>query len=163
MAYVPDLAETGAIKSVGYLSQEHAYPKGETSEAVFDRLASLVLLDLVSWMGYHWCDLGSCGSNQTQPELYWHGMKIPPCCRSDILVPAETVVYMAPALILHYIRAHQYLPPICFLEAALACPEAGSNNYLSAIKKIAPEFAGFLYTRERQRRSWLQRFLHMKR
>jgi hypothetical protein len=140
MVYEPDLTQRGSIRLVGYLSRDHEYTQGETSEEAFDRLASLVMLHLVSWLGYHDCDLGSCSSNLGQPELYWRGLRIPQNCCTDILVPAETVVYMAPALILHYIRAHQYLPPICFLEAVLACAEADSKHYLSAIKKIAPHF-----------------------
>ena len=143
MTYSPDLEQqTGPVKTVGYLSREHDYPKGETSDLMFDRLTSLVRLDLVSWVGYHDCDLGICASNQT--ELYWRGMKIPGYCSCDILVPNRTVVYMAPALILHYIRAHQYLPPACFLEAALTCPEPGSDEYLRAIKQITPNFGPFL-------------------
>lgn len=144
MVYQPDMTQEGSLRLVGYLSREHDYPEGETSEEAFDCLANLVMLHMVSWMGYHDCDLGSCSSNQEQPELYWGHLKIPRSCCTDILVPAEPVVYMAPALILHYIRAHQYLPPLCFLEAVLACPEAGSKQYLSAIKKIVPHFARFV-------------------
>lgn len=138
MTYLPDLAETGNVRSVGYLSPEHDYPQGETSEAIFDRLASLVLLHLIKWMGYHWCELGSCGSNQAQPELYWHGMNIPRYCSSDILVPDKTVVYMAPSLIIHYMRAHRYLPPVRFLEAVLRCPEPRSDEYRDAIRQVWP-------------------------
>jgi len=71
-------------------------------------------------------------------------MKIPRCCSSDILVPGKTMAYMAPALILHYIRTHRYLPPACFLEAVLDCPEPGSAEYLDAIRKVAPNFWTFL-------------------
>ncbi len=46
----------------------------------------------------------------------------------------------APALILHYIRAHDYLPPADFRGAALRCPELGSDDYWSEIKKITPNF-----------------------
>jgi hypothetical protein len=141
MVYEPDMTQRGSLRLVGYLSREHDYPQGETSEAAFDCLANLVMQHILSYLGCHDCDLGSCSLNQGHPELYWRGLKIPRGCNTDILVPAETVVYMAPALILHYIRAHQYLPPVCFLEAVLACPEAGSKQYLSAIKKIAPYFA----------------------
>ena len=140
MGYIPDLAQTGPVISVGYLSREHDYPKGETSEAVFDRLGSLVLLHLVSWLGYHDCELASCGLNQPPPELYWRGMRIPRSCSSDIVVPDGTVVYMAPALILHYIRVHQYLPPARFLKAVLNCPEPGSDEYHGAINKIVPDY-----------------------
>ena len=142
MTYHADLTR-GDVTSVGYLGNGHDYPEGETSEAVFDRLASLVMLRVVCWMGYHHCDLGVCRSNQPQPDFYWRGMKIPRCCSSDILVPGKAVVYMAPALILHYIRTHRYLPPACFLEAVLDGPEPGSAEYLDAIRKTAPKFVEF--------------------
>jgi hypothetical protein len=67
-------------------------------------------------------------------------MRIPEWGSSDILVPDKTVIYMAPSLILHYIRAHQYLPPACFVLAVLNCPEPGSEEYREAIRKIAPDF-----------------------
>jgi hypothetical protein len=145
MAYEPDLATTGLfgiqapVKSVGYLSREHDYPKGDVSDAVFDRMASLVLLHLLNTLGYHDCDLGFCASNRRQPELYWRGMRISRSSSSNILVPDKTVIYMAPQLILHYIKEHRYRPPGCFLEAVLNCPEPGSDEYRGAIKKVIPD------------------------
>ena len=130
---------TGPVKSVGYLSREYAYSKGETSEAVFDRLATLATLRILQWLGSHHCDLGFCDGTP-RSELYWRGMRIPEWCSSDILVPGKTVIFMAPALILHYIREHQYLPPACFVEAVLNCPKPGSKEYRIAITKIAPDF-----------------------
>jgi len=67
-------------------------------------------------------------------------MRISRSGSSDIVVPDRTVVYMAPELILHYIRAHRYLPPSSFLEAVLNCPEPGTEEYHNAIKKIAPNY-----------------------
>jgi hypothetical protein len=144
MVYRPDMTQEGSLRFVGYLSREHDYPQGETSKDAFDRLASLVMLHMVAWMGYHGCELGSCSWNQEQPDLYWGNLKIPRECSTDILVPAETVLYRAPALILHYIGSHRYLPPVRFLEAALACPEPGSKDYLNAIKKIVPSYGGLV-------------------
>ena len=144
MTYSPDLEQRGSVRTVGYLSRDHDYPKGEISEAVFDRLGILAQLRLVDWMGKHRCDLGLCWFSQGEGALYWRGMKVPRSCSSDVLVPDRTVVYIAPALILHYIRAHQYLPPECFLEAVVSCPEPGSDQYLANLKKLAPEFGHFL-------------------
>jgi hypothetical protein len=145
MTYIPDLTQSGPIKSVGYLARGYDYTEGEILEAVFDRLANLVLRDIaIHYCGYHHCDLGSCGLNQPQPELYWRDLVIPRHCDKDIFVPDEAVVYQAPSLILHYIRSHRYLPPSCFVEAVLNCPEPGSDEYLSAIERVASELMGFL-------------------
>jgi hypothetical protein len=140
MVYEPDLAQTGSVKSVGYLSRDRDYPQGETSDSVFDRLALLAMRPLYNCAGHHDCDLGSCGSDLPQLELKWRGMKIPRSCSTDILVPDRTLVYVAPALILHYIRAHRYLPPACFIDAVLTCPEPGSDEYRSKIRRIVPDF-----------------------
>ena len=144
MTYIADLVEPGPIKSVGYLAQGHDYPQGEVPEQVFDRLVALVELHLLHWMGYHNCDLEPCGSNQPQPEIQYHGLVIPRRCSSDILVPDGGVLYLAPALILHYIRCHRYQPPACFLEAALNCPDPGSQEYLAAVESVWPESVHFL-------------------
>ena len=140
MAYRQDLSQTGCLVSVGYLSRGHDYPKGETSDVALDRLATLAMRPLGCWAGLHCCDLGSCGSNLPQPELKWRGMTISRFCSTDIVVPDRTVIYVAPELILHYIRAHHYLPPSRFIEAALNCPEHDSDEYRAEIEKIAPQF-----------------------
>jgi hypothetical protein len=143
MAYQPDLAQTGPIKSVGYLSRDRDYPKGETSDSVFDRLALLGMRPLYCYAGHHECDLDSCGSGLPPLDVKWRGMTIPRWCSTDILLPDRTFVYIAPALILHYIRTHRYLPPACFIDAVLTCPEPGSDEYRSEIRRIVPNFPPF--------------------
>jgi len=131
------------VSSVGYLSREYEYPKGEVSAECFDRLVKLVMVRLVQWFGYHSCDLDPCGSGQPQPKLYYQGQVIPDKCSTDILVPAENLVYVAPALILHYIRGHKYRPPSDFLEAAMGCAEPGSDEYINTINKVGVAFYQF--------------------
>lgn len=128
----------GKAKSIAYLTQRDSYPRGEVSEAVFGRLVSLVKHAPLHWFGYHNCDLDPCGSDQPPPELRYQGLVIPSRCSTDILVPDKTILYVAPSLILHYVRCHQYLPPTCFLDAALGCPEPGSKEYFAAVKLAAP-------------------------
>jgi hypothetical protein len=104
---------------VGYLTRGD-YPRGEVSEAVVDCLVRLVRRPFVQWLGWHDCDLDPCRLKQPRPELRYKGTRIPSHCSSDILVPDKATAYVAPALIVHYILFHQYLPPNCFLEAVLA-------------------------------------------
>ena len=42
-------------------------------------------------------------------------------------------ILVAPSLVLHYIDAHQYLPPAEFISAVLRCPEVGSPEYVRAL------------------------------
>jgi hypothetical protein len=109
MVYQPDLEQTGPVKLVGYLSRDRYYPKGETTDWVFDRLVFLAMQPLYASCGVHHCDLDSCESDRPRLELKWRETTIPSYCSSEILVPDGAWVYVAPALILHYIRAHRYL------------------------------------------------------
>jgi len=140
MVYREDLSQIGCLVAIGYLSRRRDFLKGEISDAAFDRLATLAVKPLGCWAGQHYCDLGSCRSKLPPPEFKWRGMTISHFCSTDIVVPDRTIIYVAPALILHYIRVHQYLPPSRFIESALNCPEPGSDEYLCEIKKIAPQF-----------------------
>lgn len=122
-------------KNEGYLTRGD-YPRGEVSEAVVDCLVRLVRRPLVHWLGWHDCDLDPCRLKQPRPELRYKGTRIPSHCCTDILVPDKATAYVAPALIVHYILFHQYLPPTGFLEAVLARPDPGSSEYLDAIDRI---------------------------
>jgi hypothetical protein len=125
-------------KNVGYLTRGDNYPRGEVSEEAVECLVRLVRRPLVEWLGYHYCELDPCWLKQPRPELRYKGIRIPSRCSTDILVPNKATAYVAPALILHYILFHQYLPPTCFLEAVLACPDPSSSEYLDAIGRIYP-------------------------
>jgi hypothetical protein len=147
MTYIPDLMQEGIVVRVGYLSREHEYARGEVSDLVFEslvRLGQVQFPNCTDYLGYHHCDLGSCGLKQVQEELYWRGIWIPRSCRRDIWVPDRAVIYNTPQLILHYVRAHRYLPPASFLDAILNCPEPGSEMYRAEIKRIAPDYGMLL-------------------
>jgi hypothetical protein len=132
------MAAFNHARRVGYLTRSDDYARGEVSEEIFERLVNLVSSPFMRWAGYHDCDLDPCGTEQPPPDLRYKGLVIPSQCDSDILVPDKAALYVAPALILHYIRCHHYLPPSYFLNAVLACPEPGSPEYLAAIEKICP-------------------------
>ena len=140
MTYIPDLTSGDRRTWVGYLSREHDFPRGEVSEAILARLVELAEAPLGSWAGYHSCDLELCGSGKARTQLLYRGQDVPDQCSTDILVPAENFVYVAPALILHYILRHKYQPPACFLEAVLKCPQARSREYVDAVKQAGPDY-----------------------
>lgn len=151
MPYLPDLAEPGPVKSVGYLWTGHSYPKGKVSQLCLDRLVALVEKPLAYACGYHTCNLGWCNLTaglRSQPVFRYRG-RIISLGSTDILVPSENAVYSVPSLILHYIRHHKYQPPECFCTAVLNCPEPGSAEYIAALGKFAPDipFIRMLTTR----------------
>ena len=145
MTYKADLTGTGRVRSVGYLARGHSFTQGMTSEAFFDRLVVLVEQPLRAWLGYHTCDLGLCRLREQRghPEFPYKGRVIG-IGSTDICVPGDEEAYLAPSLILHYIRCHRYQPPSCFVNAVLKCPGPGSQEYSAAIQRIAPELAPFM-------------------
>ena len=142
MTYRVDLTGAGRLSSVGYLARGHSFTKGMTPEVFFDCLVAIVEKPIGAWCGYHNCDLGLCRLRRpgAHPQFRYKGRVIG-IGSTDIFVPGDEVVYLAPSMILHYIRRHRYLPPACFIEAVLNCPEPRSQDYCAAIKRIAPEIA----------------------
>ena len=102
------------------MDKDQAFPIGDTDRDTFERLREL-LKD--PWepcvsVGWHECEL--C---QFEGE---RGV-------SNLFVPGNGVIYVAPALITHYINSHKYLPPSEFIDAIMRCPDIRSMNYKKAI------------------------------
>jgi len=146
MTYKADLTGTGPIRPVGYLARKHPFTKGRTSWAFIDCLVALVKQPLLGSLGYHNCDLAWCGLTigRFGATKFLHKGRVISLGHTEIVVPGDGVVYQAPSLILHYIRWHRYLPPPCFIQAVLNCPEPGSQEYFAALKRIVPERADWL-------------------
>lgn len=140
--YVPDLFDSGPVKSVGYLWSGHPCTKGKIESAILQRLVDLAQKPLVDACGYHECNLGICFLRPAsgQPVFKYRGRTLY-LGSSEIFIPDDSAVYCAPNLILHYIRDHHYLPPAAFCAAALNCPDPDSQEYRERIKRIAPRFA----------------------
>lgn len=112
---------------------------------------SLAKHAFICWLGYHYCNLGQClgFDSEAQPtaELLCNDFVIRDRCSNDIVVPGKNEIYIAPALILHYIRCHRYLPPASFVKAVLACPDPESPEYMSTIYELYRSIASRGYTR----------------
>jgi len=75
--------------------------------------------------GWHDCEI--CTTREQRypggmagPVVRWRGRDLRLYGHGHYLVRNENVVYIAPALLLHYILDHQYRPHGEFLEAVLA-------------------------------------------
>ena len=62
----------------------------------------------------------------------------------DIAIPSGDVLFVAPTMIVHYVRVHGYLPPVDFVRAVLACPAPTTAAYADAVTAIANRGAGAL-------------------
>jgi hypothetical protein len=109
------------------------------------RLRKLLTLLQKPWepehfMGYHTCEF--CPGGTRQKDDRW--------CRierygfmvhfgvTNLFVPGENCVYVAPSMLAHYIDVHGYEPPEVFWEAVMNCPEMGSDAYRQALTANGP-------------------------
>ncbi len=114
------------LRAVGWLEKGKPYPRGAVDRRFFDRLAELTAnaWSEVLFCGVHDCDF--CGRA---------------CGTTNVFIPDGEIVFVAPELILHYIRAHGYQPPLPFVRAVLRCPDMGSPGYLRAIREYSRQTA----------------------
>ena len=140
MTFYPDLSETTMItaghhiRAIGWLDDKHDFPTGSAPPTFVHKLRRITekhsetLLALYDnefdflrnqFFGFHTCEL--CHN-------FNHG--------GNIAVPTEGELYVAPAMILHYVEVHGYLPPTQFVDAVLESPIPGTENYEDAVAKF---------------------------
>ena len=137
MTYLPDLEPWGdpQLLAVGWLEPSQPYETGPVPEAL---LGKLVELFVDPW---HAC--GLCVGSKGPRSFESHGRSIR-MGSTNLYVPGEGVVYVAPSLILHYIESHRYAPPTVFHSAVLACPGIGSPPYKRALRSNGSAVLGRL-------------------
>jgi hypothetical protein len=145
MTFYPDMAETTMItagphvRAIDWLDDNHVFHTGNASAQFVHKLRIITEKyaeseralgwNLDSFFGYHTCEL--C-------QKYDHG--------GNFGVPGDQVLYVAPAMILHYVEEHGYLPPKQFVDFVLESPIPGTKDYKDAVV----EYVG-LHTRDRER------------
>jgi hypothetical protein len=127
--YFPDLTpyEYGGagpspgVVNVGWLSVEQSFAEGPCSAEFMREVARLVDSPVNLYRGAHFCELcpepptvlseGGIAMLQPAPGTAGNG---------EIRVQgADGTVYVAPVLVLHYIKVHGYRPPETFVNAVL--------------------------------------------
>jgi len=110
---------------VGWLSKSTPFTKGPTPPGFLERLLEFGDLGTYMVSGLDPCTFCEdvVRANSTQ-ELLGQG---------HILVQWRNQWYYAPNLIIHYIEAHQYLPPAPFIQAALESPAPSSLEHKLAM------------------------------
>ena len=107
------------LVAVGWLSDELEFETGASEPQFFEKLVALAESPWqpVMFMGFYECEL--C---QYQPAVG----------TSNVFVPFNGCIYVAPELAVHYIAAHRYKPPQVFVDAVMNCPEMNSMEYKKA-------------------------------
>jgi hypothetical protein len=130
--HYPDLGEECQIacgprvRAVGWLAEGHELTRGEVDAEVVEKLAHL--------REDGWVHVVACGPHLCE------------LCRNaresrNILVPASDVLYVAPAMIVHYIEEHAYRPPAEFIAAVLACPAPLTDAYFAELRRFLDVFS----------------------
>ena len=109
------------VRAVGWLECKRLYSTGSVPAAFYAALNEHVSTawQPVGMPGIHLCDF----CPQPLPNGYFVGGN------SNVWIPCEDWVYVAPGLILHYIEAHSYRPPLEFVNAVLAAPAQRSTAF----------------------------------
>ena len=130
MAYFCDLTpytyhgvvSDNKVLNIGWLTSSQSYAKGELSAEFLQKIEVLVKDPVNLFRGIHHCEF-------CPPPLYEKNgdalvSKVVRNCPSgngEIRVTSKNgTTYVAPTLIYHYIKQHNYLPPIEFINAVLA-------------------------------------------
>jgi hypothetical protein len=122
-----------ALRAIGWLESGHEYTKGLVPK---DFVVALVQLAANPWAGVtagrHACDL--CRFSGGPLDVIVGKVRVS-IGMSEVFVPADECVYVAPATIVHYIDSHEYQPPEAFQRAVMACPEPGTTRFLHGLMK----------------------------
>lgn len=142
MAYIEDESELiyfpfseglGFI-AAGWLATDCDYTKGDVSPEFFRALCRLLVNPWsppIASRGVHRCEL--CRFSGGASKYSFEGYSFSAIGSSELFVPFDNRVYVAPVSIAHYIDCHGYCPPPEFQQAVLECPEMRSVRYLKLI------------------------------
>jgi len=116
-----EIASGPRIRAIGWLAADQPFtcgPLDAPAAAAIDRLAE-----------DGWVHVAACGAHTCE------------LCRvardaRNVLVPGIDSLYVAPAMVSHYMREHGYLPPAEFREAARRCPAPGSDAYFAELRRF---------------------------
>lgn len=108
------------LVAVGWLSRESNFELQSVDWTFFEKLTSLFKepWQPVASAGWHTC--GLCQFNS-------------PRFHSNVFIPYDGRIFVAPEGILHYIAAHWYKPPDIFVRAVMNCPAMNSMEYKKAL------------------------------
>jgi hypothetical protein len=141
MAHFPDLSDyaywaapSSSVreKNVGWLAACVPFAQAPANKELLGLLWSFCKLSVNQTRGFHLCEFCSAGS----PTAAEHEGESLLLGSAEIRVFARSGdVFAAPNLIFHYVAAHSYRPPECFLAALREGPRAGSAEYLELLAK----------------------------
>lgn len=110
-----------ALRAVGWLERGKPFLTGPVDPAVFTKLIDLAKNP---WAPIVTCGLHDCDLCLYRPEASGS---------HNLFIPGNGIIYVCPEVIVHYLNAHHYAPPVEFRNAVMSCPPMHSVEYLRAI------------------------------
>jgi hypothetical protein len=128
MSWFPEMsrqsmvAEGDHVRAVGWLSSRQPYTRATVPTDFLARLREFVQLSSASadalyfpaFAGLHTCEF--CGKDHDSRNFG---------------VPSGDLLFVAPAMIAHYIEQHGYCPPMEFISAVVASPLPNTPAYVA--------------------------------
>jgi hypothetical protein len=120
------------LRAVGWLDDTHAFSRGPVAPEVLDALQRFAARawSPFQFRGWHDCELCPAGKRGMEGG------------HANLFVPGEAFLYVAPELLVHYVRDHVYAPPQEFVEAVRTCPDLDSGAYVAAVRAAGPRAIG---------------------
>lgn len=125
------------LLAVGWLDRDFDYTRGEVDPDVVANLCDMLVSPWEPAVTMGWHDCPFCRFSDGPRQFTYNGVTVN-LGVSNVFVPADGCIYIAPSLVLHYIDAHDYSPPEPFCDAVMECPKMRSIEYLKTLTKNAP-------------------------
>lgn len=123
MTYYPDLSpytydsSDEKMLNIGWLSREHPFNTGIAPPGLVDSLTEMARESVNVQRGMHFCEL--CPDFQTARENTSRGNVF--IGSGEIRITDHGgITYVSPAMVVHYVEQHNYLPPADYCRAVLA-------------------------------------------
>ena len=133
---------SSGLKAIGWLEEGREYRRDKADSRFVHKLVLLLgePNPLEKSTDPHSCSLCAFSRGPLEFRLFQSpGMPSVPMGNRNLFVPGGGFLYIAPSLVLHYIDAHQYLPPEEFIKAVLECPPIRSQEYQKSVQANAPK------------------------
>lgn len=127
------------VRLVGWLVPDMLIETGETDDELLESLFLHCQRPVHLTRGHFPCQL--CSWPWEVDMIAQRGTRGALLGSGEVLVVgSQNDAYLAPTLIYHYITAHHYLPPSCFLEALrVSDPERGTTLSREAYRRLFGE------------------------
>jgi hypothetical protein len=128
MGNYTQVASGPQVRAVGWLAASQPYRSGVIDQPALEIIRQFAArwqqsVAALAWpvaAGFHTCEL--CGAARAT---------------GNFGVPGDSVLFVCPEMICHYISAHNYLPPAQFLDAIKIAPLPGTTEYAVAAAEFA--------------------------